>query len=70
MPNKITLPKSKRFRFSVWVIVANFAIGTFGIWQQADLQALGVFLALSNAPLYAYVLGDSFRPSNLNDINK
>jgi threonine/homoserine efflux transporter RhtA len=64
------LPRSKRFRFSVWVIVANFAIGMFGIWQGADLNALGVFLALSNAPLYAYVLGDTFRASNLNDINQ
>lgn len=64
------LPKSKRLRFSVWVIVANFLIGAYGIHAGADLQALGVFLALSNAPLYAYVLGDSFRPSNLTDINK
>jgi len=66
----MNLPKSKRLRFSVWVIVANFAIGVLGILKGADLQALGVFLALSNAPLYAYVLGDSFRPSNLTDINK
>ena len=66
----MNLPKSKRIRFSVWVIVANFAIGVLGILKGADLQALGVFLALSNAPLYAYVLGDSFRPSNLTDINK
>jgi len=64
------LPKSKRLRFSIWVIVANFIIGAYGLYIGADLQALGVFLALSNAPLYAYVLGDSFRPSDLSDINK
>lgn len=64
------LPASKRLRFSVAVIIANFVIGLVGIFQGADLQALGVFLAMSNAPLYAYVLGDTFRASNLNDINK
>lgn len=67
---KASMPKSKRLRFSVWVIVANFLIGILGIFQGADLQALGIFLAMSNAPLYAYVLGDSFRASNLTDINK
>lgn len=60
------LPASKRLRFSIAVIIANFAIGAMGIHYGADLQALGVFLALSNSPLYVYVLGDTFRPSNLN----
>ncbi len=69
MPN-VTLPKSKRLRFSIAVIIANFAIGIFGIIKGADLSALGTFLALSNTPLYAYILGDSFRPSNLKDIEK
>ena len=64
------LPKSKRLRFSIAVIVSNFVIGIIGIIYQADLQALGVFLALSNAPLYAYVLGDTFRPSDLKDLNR
>jgi len=64
------LPKSKRLRFSTAVIVANFIIGGFGIYHNADLQALGIFLALSNSPLYVYILGDSFRPSNVTDINK
>lgn len=64
------LPKSKRLRFSIWVIVANFAIGALGILKSADLTALGTFLALSNTPLYAYILGDTFRASNTNDIDK
>jgi hypothetical protein len=62
--------KNKRFRFSIWVIVANFVIGAFGIWHGADLNALGVFLALSNAPLYAFVLGDTFRPSDVDQLKK
>jgi hypothetical protein len=64
------LPKSKRLRFSIAVIIANFIIGFFGIYKNADLTALGTFLALSNTPLYAYILGDSFRPSNLKNIDE
>jgi hypothetical protein len=64
------LPKSKRLRFSIAVIIANFIIGFFGIIKGADLTALGTFLALSNTPLYAYILGDSFRPSNLKNIDE
>lgn len=67
---KVTVPKSKRLRFAIWVIVVNFLMGGFGIYHGADLQALGMFLALSNAPLYVYILGDTNRPSNLTDINK
>ena len=66
---KTTLPKSKRLRFSVAVIIANFAIGVYGILKGADLSALGSFLALSNTPLYAYILGDTFRKSDLSNID-
>ena len=58
------LPKSKRLRFTIAIIVLNFLIGLYGISQGADLTALGTFLALANTPLYVYILGDSFRPSN------
>ena len=60
----IKLPASKRLRFSVAVIIANFVMGVFGIYYGADLGDLGMFLALSNTPLYVYILGDTFRPSN------
>ena len=63
------LPKSKRLRFSIAVIIANFIIGVIGILYGANLLTLGAFLSLSNSPLYIYVLGDSYRPSNLKDIN-
>ena len=53
---------STRLRFSIWVIVANFILGIVGMVLGADLTALGVFLGLANAPLYAYILGRSFRP--------
>jgi len=57
------LPKSKRLRFSIIVIIANFIIGIIGIKYGADLSALGTFLLLANSPLYVYILGDSYRPS-------
>ncbi len=59
----IKLPASKRLRFSVAVIIANFVMGVFGIYYVADLGDLGMFLALSNTPLYVYILGDTYRPS-------
>jgi hypothetical protein len=59
--------ESTRLRFSIWVIVANFVVGIIGMFVGADLTALGVFLSLSNAPLYVYVLGATFRPSKIPD---
>jgi hypothetical protein len=59
---------STRLRFSVWVIIANFILGILGMILGADLTALGIFLAMSNSPLYAYVLGRSFRPSSYTDL--
>lgn len=57
------LPQSKRLRFSVAVIIANFIIFGFGIYHGTDLGDLGVGLAMINSPLYAYTLGDSYRAS-------
>jgi hypothetical protein len=59
----IKIPASKRLRFSIAVIIANFVMGVFGIYYGADLGDLGMFLALSNTPLYVYILGDTYRPS-------
>jgi hypothetical protein len=64
------IPQSKRLRFSVIVIAANFILGIVGIIQATDLAALGTFLALANTPLYAYVLGDTIRKSDETDSNK
>lgn len=58
---------STRLRFSVWVIIANFIIGIVGIFLGSDLTALGVFLAMSNTPLYAYILGRTFRGATVPD---
>jgi len=62
------IPQSKRLRITIAGLIANFVIGAFGIYFNADLAALGTFLALANSPLYVYILGDSFRPSQTNNI--
>ena len=67
---KSGMPKSKRLRFAVYVFHVYMALGVFGIVKQTDLTALGTFCALTSFPLLAYILGDTFRPSNLTDINK
>ena len=58
------MTKSKRFRLTIIVLVANFAIFMYGIYKGADLSSLGTGLSLLNTPLYAYILGESYRPSN------
>lgn len=58
---------STRLRFSVWVMIANFIMGIVGMIVGADLTALGVFLAMSNTPLYAYILGRTFRGATIPD---
>ena len=69
MPNNSSLIKneSTRLRFSVWVIIFNFIMGIVGMYLGSDLTSLGVFLAMSNAPLYVYVLGRSFRPAQISE---
>jgi hypothetical protein len=64
-PESLIKNGSTRLRFSVYVIIANFIMGIAGMVLGSDLTALGVFLGLSNAPLYAYVLGRSFRPASI-----
>jgi hypothetical protein len=64
------LPKSKRLRFTAVGLGVNFITVWIGVYFNVDLVALGTCLSLINAPLYVYVFGDSFRPSNLTDIDK
>ena len=53
--------RSTRLRFSIYVIIANFIFGGIAMWLGIDLTTVGTFLSLSNAPLYVYVLGRSYR---------
>lgn len=62
--------KSTRLKFSQYVITANFIVFCFGIYHGADLSDLGTGLAMINTPLVAYVLGRSYRGSNINSTDK
>jgi len=62
-----TLAPRTRLKFCIAVIIFNFILGIIGMLLGADLTALGVFLAMANVPLYAYVLGESFAPTKIPD---
>lgn len=55
--------RSKRLVFTVIVVFTNFVVFTVGLIYGADPMGVGSGLAMMNAPLYAWVLGESFRPS-------
>ena len=55
--------KSKRYKFAIGVLIANFIMFGFGILKGADLQSLGIGLAGVNTPLIFYILGETYRPS-------
>ena len=64
------LPKSKRLRIVITALVLNFIIFGFGVFKGADLSDLGIGLAALNAPLYAYVLSETWKPSKQNKDEK
>ncbi len=57
------LPKSKRLRIAITVIVTNYITFWIGMVMETDLVSLATGLAIINTPLLAYILGESFRPS-------
>jgi len=57
------MSKSKRLHLTIKLFIANFIICGFGIYMKSYLSALGAGLALLNAPLYAYIFGETMRPS-------
>lgn len=65
--NSLLKNNSTRLRFSVWVIIANFILGIIGMILGADLTALGVFISLCNTPLYAYIMGRTFRGADITE---
>lgn len=61
------LSKSKRLRLTWFALACNFILFGIGIIKSADLTSLGSGLAMLNAPLYAYIWGESIRPSKAKD---
>jgi len=63
-PNKEI--KYKRLKVAIIFAIINIGLLIYGIEKGVDPSTLGTGLSLVNAPIYAFILGDSFRPSNKN----
>jgi len=61
--NTIMTLKSKRLRLAIVAFLVNTVLFAVGMKHATDLSDLGMGLMLVNGPLYAYVLGESYRPS-------
>jgi len=57
--------KSKRLISVSLVLICNFLIFLYGIYKGTDLQALGTGLSMLNAPLYVYLVAETYRPSGV-----
>jgi hypothetical protein len=66
----LKLPKSKRLRFAIYTFHVYIILGIFGVIMGANLADLGVFCSTTSIPLIAYILGDSYRPSKLENIEE
>ena len=53
----------KRLKVALLGFGLNFITVWVGMYYSVDLVALGTCLALVNAPLYAYITGDTIRPT-------
>ena len=67
---KTNLPKSKRLRFAVYVFHIYILLGILAMRWQVELSSLGAYVAATSLPLLGYILGDTFRKSDLTDIEK
>jgi hypothetical protein len=56
--------KNKRLKFAFYTLHLMVAVGILGMYWGVDLGALGVYMAVTAIPLVAYILGETFRPSN------
>lgn len=66
MENKKDI-KNKRLKFSMFAFCVNALIFIYGLHKEVDLSSLGVGLSMLNAPLVAFVTGDTIRASKKED---
>ena len=61
---KLKLPKSKRYRISIYTMISLMVIGILGfIYDPMHIDNLGAYMIATVMPIIGYVLGESFRPS-------
>ena len=68
--NYFTPSSQSRTKLTIACLLLNYLIVMYGAYKGADLSDLGTGLALLNSPLYVYVLGQSIRPSKIDDNEK
>jgi len=59
----VIINKNKRLKATLFCLVINYCIVTYGIYCGANITELGTGLTLLNVPLYAFIFGDTVRPS-------
>ena len=58
--------KTQKRLKSAWIVLGlNLALFSLGILKGSGLTDLGAGLAMVNAPVLIYILGESFRPSKV-----
>lgn len=63
------VPNNKtRVKITIACLAANFLIAAYGVHKGTDMSDLGTGLAMLNGPLYIYILGESIRPSKVENI--
>ena len=60
----IKITKSKRLLVTLGVTTVNMVVFIYGVRKGVDPVAIGTGLAIINAPIYAYLGMESWRPSN------
>jgi len=55
--------KQKRLKFAIIISIINLSIFCIGMFLDKDLISIGTGLSLINAPLYAYIFGETIRKS-------
>jgi hypothetical protein len=61
--DKFIPDKKTRLKLTICSLIANFIIVVIGLLHEASITDLGTGLALLNAPLYAFLLAETIRPS-------
>lgn len=57
------ISKSKRLWVTLGVTAVNVIVFVFGIYRDVDPIAIGTGLGIINAPVYAYLGMESWKPS-------
>ena len=61
--HKLMHVEQKRMKVAMMAMAINYVLFAYGIHKGIDLTDLGSGLAMTNAPILVWVLGETFRPT-------